>query len=213
MIGIPWSKVQWLAAAITVGIGFGLQEIFANFVSGLIILFQRPIRLGDVITVGDVTGTVSQIQIRATTIKDWDNKSLLVPNKEFITGRVINWTLSDSVIRLVLPVSVAYGSDIQLAHHLLLKVAQENAQVLKDPVPSVFFKGFGESRLNFDLRVYIPSIDYWVNVQNDLNLAIDRVLRSAEIKLAIPQQDVHVRTFPENVQLENLDTANGRLSA
>ena len=114
-IGIGWKKVQWLAAAITVGLGFGLQEIFANFVSGIIILFERPIRVGDTVTVGDTTGTVTRIRIRATTITDWDRKELIVPNKEFITSRLVNWTLSDTILRVVLKVGIAYGGDTDLA--------------------------------------------------------------------------------------------------
>jgi len=97
-IGVGWSKVQWLVAAISVGLGFGLQEIFANFVSGLMLLFERPIRIGDVVTVGGITGTVTRIRIRATTITDWDRKELVIPNKEFITGQVVNWTLSDAMV-------------------------------------------------------------------------------------------------------------------
>lgn len=100
-LGLQWSQVQWLAAAVTLGIGFGLQEIFANFVSGLILLFEQPVRIGDIVTVGDISGVVSRIQIRATTIRDWDNRELILPNKELITGRFVNWTLSDSVTRIV----------------------------------------------------------------------------------------------------------------
>ena len=112
-IGLRWSQIQWLATALTFGLAFGLQEIFANFVAGLIILFERPIRVGDVITVGDVTGVVSRIRIRATSITNWDRQEYVVPNKAFITGRLLNWTLSDKVNRIVINVGVAYGSDTQ----------------------------------------------------------------------------------------------------
>ena len=112
MLGVSWSKAQWLVAALGVGIGFGLQEIVANFISGLIMLFERPVRVGDTVTVGEVSGVVARIQIRATTIRGWDNKELLVPNREFITGRLLNWTLSDRVIRLTLVVGVAYKAGI-----------------------------------------------------------------------------------------------------
>ena len=110
MLGVSWSKVQWLVAAMTVGLGFGLQEIFANFISGLIILFERPIRVGDVVTLGGVTGTVARIRIRATTIVDGDRKELIVPNKEFITGKLVNWTLSDQTLRVVSKVGEWHGS-------------------------------------------------------------------------------------------------------
>ena len=109
-MGLRWSGIQWLVAALSVGLGFGLQEIVANFVCGLIILFERPFRVGDVVTIGDQTGTVTRIQIRATTVTDWDRRELIVPNKEFITGKLINWSLSDPITRVVVPVGVAYGS-------------------------------------------------------------------------------------------------------
>ena len=115
ILGVGWSKVQWLVAAMGLGLGFGLQEIFANFISGLIILFERPVRVGDVVTIDDITGVVSRIRMRATTITDGDRKELIIPNKEFITGRVLNWTLTDPVNRVVIRVGIAYGSDTQRA--------------------------------------------------------------------------------------------------
>ena len=140
-----WSKIQWLVAAISVGLGFGLQEIFANFVSGLILLFERPLRAGDIVTVGNVTGKVLQIKTRATTIQDWDRKELVVPNKEFITSQLLNWTLVDQVNRLVIPVGVAYGTDIAKARTILLRIAKEHPLVMHDPEPSVTFDLFGDS--------------------------------------------------------------------
>ena len=134
-IGADWSQLQWLVAALGVGIGFGLQEIVANFISGVIILFERPIRIGDVVTVGDTDGTVTRIRSRATTIRSWDGKELLVPNKEFITGRLLNWSLSDQATRIVLSVGIAYGSDVRLAMRLLEEAARENENVLDDPGP------------------------------------------------------------------------------
>ena len=110
MLGVTWSSVQWLVAAVSVGLGFGLQEIFANFVSGLLLLVERPVRVGDTITVGGVTGTVTRIRIRATTIQDWDLKELVVPNKDLVTGHLLNWTLSDAANRVTVFVGVAYGS-------------------------------------------------------------------------------------------------------
>jgi potassium efflux system protein len=195
VIGIGWSKVQWLVAAMTVGLGFGLQEIFANFISGLIILFERPMRVGDTVTVGDITGTVTRIQIRATTIRDWNRKELVVPNKEFVTGQLINWTLSDTVLRLVIPVGIAYGSDTKLAHEVLLKVAREHPHVSREPEPAALFVGFGESSLNFELRVFIPSMEHYLSVWHDLHMAIDAAFREAGIEIAFPQQDVHIRSI------------------
>lgn len=195
VLGIAWSSVQWLIAAMTVGLGFGLQEIFANFVSGLIILFERPVRLGDTITVGDVSGTVTRIRIRATTITDWDRKELIVPNKEFITGRLINWSLSDEVLRLVIQVGIAYGSDIDLAHKILYQVARDNPNVLDHPHPHVVFDEFGDSTLNFTLRVYIPNVDVILKVRDELNTAIDAAFREAGIEIAFPQQDIYIRSI------------------
>ena len=135
-IGIGWAKVQWLATALTFGLAFGLQEIFANFIAGLIILFERPVRVGDMVTIENVTGVVSRIRIRATTITDSDRKEFIVPNKEFITGRTLNWTLSDTINRIVINVGLAYGSDTELAREILLKAAREHPAVLRDPAPA-----------------------------------------------------------------------------
>jgi potassium-dependent mechanosensitive channel len=195
-IGIGWSSVQWLLAALTVGLGFGLQEIFANFVSGLIILFERPIRIGDVVTIDTVTGSVSKIQIRATTIIDWDRKEYIVPNKEFVTGRLLNWTLSDKTNRVVVNVGVAYGSDTDLALEILQRVAAENPVVLNDPPSIASFDGFGDSCLSFNLRVYLPNLDNRLRVITDLHLTIDREFRKAGIEIAFPQMDLHVRSMP-----------------
>ncbi len=196
-VGVTWDKVQWLAAAVTVGLGFGLQEIFANFVSGLIILFERPMRVGDTVTVGDVTGTVSKIRIRATTITDWDRKELVVPNREFITGRLINWTLSDRILRVTVPVGIAYGSDTERAREILLRVARENSEVLDEPEPHVLFLEFGGSALLFELRVFVPSVEVRLRIQDELHMAIDRAFREAGIVIAFPQTDVHVRSIEE----------------
>ena len=192
-IGIGWSKVQWLAAAITVGLGFGLQEIFANFVSGLIILFERQIRVGDTVTVGNISGTVSRIQMRATTITDWDRKELIIPNKEFVTGQVINWSLSDTILRILIPVGIAYGSDTKLAYKELLAAALSHQNVLDDPEPSVRFVTFGESSLDFELRVYIPHPDLFLATKHELHMDIDQRFRDAKIEIAFPQRDIHIR--------------------
>ena len=194
-VGIGWSKVQWLVAAVSVGLGFGLQEIFANFVSGLVLLFERPIRIGDTVTVGGITGTVTRIRIRATTITDWDRKELVIPNKEFITGQVVNWSLSDSILRVIVPVGIAYGSDTDLAEQLLRDIASETKHVLVDPKPKVLFMGFGDSSLNFELRVFVPSVDYLLSVRHQLHKAIDHEFRKAGIEIAFPQHDIHVRSI------------------
>lgn len=144
LLGMEWSRLQWLVAALSVGLGFGLQEIVANFVSGIILLFERPIRIGDVVTVNGSTGTVLRMQIRATTLLDFDNKELIMPNKVFITGEVLNWTLSDHATRLMVNVGIAYGDDPKLAMDIMLSVAQEHPDVLSEPVPQATFDSFGE---------------------------------------------------------------------
>jgi potassium efflux system protein len=135
-LGVSWDKLQWLVAALSVGLGFGMQEIFANFISGIMILFERPVRIGDTITIGNLSGTVSKIRIRATTITDFDRKDIIVPNKTFITGQLINWSLTDTITRVTLKLGVDYGSDLDLVKELLLKAARENPRVLKEPEPT-----------------------------------------------------------------------------
>ncbi len=203
VIGISWSKVQWLAAAMVVGLGFGLQEIFANFVSGLILLFERPIRMGDTVTVGDVNGDVTRIQIRATTIRDWDRKELVIPNKEFVTGQVINWTLSDSTLRVIIPVGIAYGSDTALAERLLYKVAREDKLVLAEPKPRVLFMAFGDSSLNFELRVFVSCVDHLLQARHQLCMAIDREFRKAGVEISFPQRDIHIRSIRDSLPIEH----------
>ena len=193
-IGIRWAKLQWLLAALSVGLGFGLQEIVANFICGLIVLFERPCTVGDTITIGDTSGTVSRIRIRATTIIDWDRKELIVPNKEFVVGRLINWSLTDKFIRIRVPVGIAYGSDTRLADKLLLQAARKNKLVVHDPEPSTFFKGFGDNTLDFELRVYINDINNWIPMLNELNMTIDDSFKKAGVSIAFPQRDVHLDT-------------------
>ena len=203
-IGIHWAQVQWMATALTFGLAFGLQEMFANFVAGIIILFERPIRVGDIVTLDDVTGKVSRVQIRATTITNWDCKDYIVPNKDFITGRVLNWTLSDQVNRIVITVGVAYGSDKQRALDELKRVAVEHPLIESDPGPSVTFEGFGASSLDFVLRCYISmrNMSHRLTVVHELHTAIDDAFREADIEIAFPQQDVHIRALPPQAKVD-----------
>jgi potassium efflux system protein len=201
-IGIRWSSLQWLVAALGVGLGFGLQEIVANFVCGLIVLFERPYRVGDVVTVGDTSGVVTRIRIRATTITNWDRQELIVPNKDFVTGKLINWSLSDPITRVVIPVGIAYGSDTALAEKLLLKVARENSVVLDQPEPSALFLGFGDNSLNFELRVFVSGVERLFPVKHQLHQVINREFQEAGITIAFPQRDVHLDTTgPVEVRL------------
>ncbi len=194
LLGISWSSAQWLVAALGVGLGFGLQEIVANFVSGLIVLGERPIRLGDLVTVGETSGTVTRIRARATVITDWDNKEVLIPNKAFITERVINWTLSNPTTRLLLKVGVAYGTDPVRVEKVLAEVVRANANVLEDPAPSVFFMGFGDSSLDFEIRAYVDATSKRLQTTHELNVAIAAALADAGIEIPFPQRDLHIRS-------------------
>ena len=205
LLGGSWSQIQWLVAALGVGIGFGLQEIVANFVCGLILLFERPIRIGDVVTVGDTSGVVTRIRIRSTTIRNWDQKELVVPNKEFITGRLLNWTLSDPMARIVIPVGIAYGSDVGQALRLVQDAAEENEHVLAEPPPLVTFEAFGDSALTLMLRCYIESMDQRLMTQSELNSAINRKFEDAGIVISFPQRDIHLDTSqPLDVRLHQV---------
>ncbi len=196
-----WRSTQWLLAAMGVGLGFGLQEIFANFVSGIILLFERPIRIGDIITLGDKTGVVNRIRIRATTIVDSDRKEYVVPNKDLVTERLLNWTLSDQVNRVVVNVGVAYGVDTTLACEILRQVALDHPVVLRDPAPTATFEGFGDSTLNLVLRCYLPNLDHRLGVIHDLHTEVDHRFQEAGIEIAFPQRDLNIRTLPDAVRL------------
>ncbi len=204
-VGITWDKVQWLAAAITLGIGFGLQEIFANFVAGLILLFERPLRLGDIVTVGNVSGKVSEIKIRATTIQQFNNRDLVVPNKDFITNQLTNWTLRDSILRFELPVGIAYGSDTRQAERILKKIVEDHPHILEEPAPAVIFNSFGASTLDFLIRAHVGQVGNLVETQNDLHFQIDDAFREAGIEMAFTQQDIHLKSLPEGLELKKTD--------
>ena len=194
LLGGSWSEIQWLIAALGVGIGFGLQEIVANFICGIILLFERPIRIGDVVTVGDTDGVVTKIHIRSTTVRNWDQKELLVPNKEFITGRLLNWTLSDPVTRIVIPVGIAYGSDVALAIRLIQEAADEHERVLDEPSTLVTFDAFGDSSLTIMLRCFVGSMEFWRQTTSELHQAINKKFNEAGIVISFPQRDIHLDT-------------------
>ncbi|MCF7986146.1 MAG: mechanosensitive ion channel [Methylovulum sp.] len=207
-LGGSWSQVQWLVAALSVGLGFGLQEIFANLVSGIILLFERPIRVGDTVTVGEVTGKVSRIQMRATTIMDWDQKELVVPNKTFITNQLVNWTLTDAVTRVVIKFNIASHSDLELAHKVMLTTVQATPMVLSDPEPCVLFMGFGESALTFTIYVYVSELSHRLQVTHNLHIRLVHALREHHIELPYPQRDIHIRS---SVLIPSTDVGYGSL--
>ncbi|PCF95217.1 mechanosensitive channel MscK [Vreelandella nigrificans] len=189
-LGVSWDKLQWLIAALSVGLGFGLQEIFANFISGLIILFERPIRIGDTITLGNLHGTVSRIRIRATTVTDFDRKEIIIPNKTFVTDQLINWSLSDNVTRVVLTYGVSHGSDLPLVHQLLRQAADENERVLTDPEPQVFCLSYGQHSLNFELRIFVNDLVDRLFAADEVNCRVDELFRDAGVRVAFEQMDV-----------------------
>ncbi|MDW7749098.1 mechanosensitive channel MscK [Halomonas sp.] len=206
-LGVSWSKLQWLVAALGVGLGFGLQEIFANFVSGLIILFERPVRIGDTITLGNLTGTVSKIRIRATTVIDFDRKEIIIPNKTFITDQLINWSLSDTVTRVVLSYGVAYGSDHRLVHRLLREAADENPRVLVDPEPQIFFMSYGESTLDFELRIFVNSLGDRLFATDEINCRVGELFAEHGIDIAFNQLDVWLhRAGGEAARVQHVST-------
>ena len=197
-IGWNWSRIQWLAAGLTVGLGFGLQEIVANFVSGLIILFERPVRVGDTVTVGQLTGNVSKVRIRATTITDWDRKEIIVPNKAFITDQVINWTLSDPITRLTIDVGVSYSSDVVLAQKVIEDALKKQPLILEEPAPAVYFMGFSDSSLDFKIYVYARQLADRFPIFHAVHQDVLQALRDNGIEIPFPQRDLHIRSaIPE----------------
>ncbi|WAC42815.1 mechanosensitive channel MscK [Pseudomonas sp. SL4(2022)] len=194
-LGVSWDKLQWLVAALSVGLGFGLQEIFANFISGLIILFERPVRIGDVVTIGNLSGTVSKIRIRATTITDFDRKEIIVPNKTFVTGQLINWSLNDTVTRVIVKIGVAYETDLPLARKLMMQAAEENPRVLRDPAPLLFFLTISASTFDYELRFHVREL-------GDRNAATDEIL--TRIALSFREHNVEMAFNQVEVMIKNL---------
>jgi potassium efflux system protein len=189
LLGITWNKVQWLAAALTFGLGFGLQEIVANFVSGLILLVERPVRVGDVVTIGNLMGTVTRIQIRATTITLWDRSEMIVPNKEFITTKLVNWTLSDSKRRIEIPIRITYGTDLELVKKILVDAAEQHPSVLDDPAPQVLLLSFGDDAINLELR-FVVDFGQGLSTKDQVQMTIDRAFREQGIEFALPKSEV-----------------------
>ncbi|WP_049370277.1 mechanosensitive channel MscK [Haemophilus parainfluenzae] len=206
-LGMSWSKLQWLFTALSVGLGFGMQEIFANFVSGIILLFERPIRVGDTVTINGVTGTVAKIRIRAITMIDPDRKEVIVPNKSFVTGQVINWALSNTVTRLVVSVGVAYGSDLDLVKRLLLQAANEQPNILKEPEPRALFLTFGASTLDHELRVYVGQVSERNDTLDALNRRVNELFAENNIDIAFNQLDIFIKNKDTGEEIPFIDVA------
>ena len=205
--GIHLGALAVFAGAVGVGVGFGLQNIASNFISGLVILAERPITVGDRVEVAGIAGQVQHIRARSTVIVTNDNITMIVPNTKFIDSPVTNWTYGDPRVRFRLPVGVAYGSDVKKVREALLAAVSENANTLKDPAPSVFLEKFGENSIDFELVVWSSEMSYRPRrYRSDLNFAMEQKLREAGIEIAFPQRDLHIRSGVLKVQ--NVDAAN-----
>jgi len=198
-LGFGLSQITILGGALGVGIGFGLQAIVTNFVSGLILLFERPIKVGDMIEVGPDVGEVKELGLRATTVQTFDNAEIVIPNSQLITGSVVNWTLAEKKIRVRIPVGVAYGSDITAVLGVLLACANDNAHVLSTPKPAALFLAFGASSLDFELRVWISDFSDKLTVRSELNQDIEYEFGLAGIEIPFPQRDLHLRSVAKGV--------------
>ncbi|MGD9327271.1 MAG: mechanosensitive ion channel, partial [Desulfobacterales bacterium] len=201
-------RLGWLMAAVGVGLGFGLQEIVSNFVSGIILLVERPVQVGDTVTVGNMSGSVRRINIRATTILNFDRQEVILPNRSLITREVTNWTRGDTINRLVITIGVAYGSDIEKVSEILMQIACEDPDVMKDPAPSVVFMQHGESSLDFNLRVFIPSPAFIMVVRDRLNKRINHEFEEHGIDIPFPQRDLHIRSSVVEAQGLGLDSGS-----
>ncbi len=200
-VGINLTTLNVIAGAVGIGIGFGLQTIASNFISGLIILFERPIKIGDRIEVDNVVGDVIEIRARSSTVQTNNNIAIIVPNTKFITENVVNWKYTGEKVRFAVPVSVAYGSDVRLVESLLLKVAEENADVLQDPEPVVRFLEFGDNGLLFELRPWSTTLIHRQGrLVSALNFAIYDKFTEHKIEFPFPQRDLHIRSGALEIQ-------------
>lgn len=193
-IGIDLSGLAVIFGLLSVGLGFGLQNVASNFVSGLILLFERPIKVGDRVTVGNTEGDVLEINMRATTIRSTNNISIIVPNADFISQPVINWSHGDKKIRLDVAVGVSYDSDLETVMRCLHEVAEEHERVMKKPEPRVHLIRFGDSSWDMELRCWIPSPKLHSWVRSELHCAIVEKFRENKIEIPYPQRDLHVRS-------------------
>jgi len=191
--GIDMSRFALVLSALSVGIGIGLQGVVNNFVSGLILLFERPLKVGDTVEVADVRGEVRLIGLRSTTVRTWDGSEVVIPNARFISEEFTNWTLSDRIRRIQIPIGVAYGSPPERVMEILKGIAESNERVMEHPEPRAMMLGFGESSLDFELRAWTEYIDDWTGVRSELAIAIDAELAAAGIQIPFPQRDLHVK--------------------
>jgi small-conductance mechanosensitive channel len=199
--GLNTTSLTVALGALGIGLGFGLQNIFNNFISGIILLFERPIQVGDVLEIKDTWATVKKINVRSTVVQTWDNASLIIPNSEFISTQVTNWSFKDMRLRRNIDVGVAYGSNTELVRETLLEIAGTMPNVMKNPKPDVLFRDFGDSALIFRLRVWTV-VDHMVTVETNIRFEIDRLFRERGITIAFPQRDIHLRSIPDETSTE-----------
>jgi small-conductance mechanosensitive channel len=192
-IGIDLTSLAVVASFLSVGIGFGLRNIASNFISGIILMFERPISVGDFIKVDDFLGTVQDIGLRATVFRTVDNQSIVIPNSTFLEQNVINWTRGESTVRLRFNVGVAYGSDVEKVKSTLIEAADALDTVREDPAPQVVFTEFGDSSLNFELRVWVGTAGDRIPVRDELNTKINELFAENELEMPFPQRDLHIR--------------------
>jgi potassium efflux system protein len=200
-LGFDITKLTIILSALGVGIGFGLQSIVNNFVSGLILLFERPVRVGDSIELAGQWAEIKRIGLRATTVQTFDQADVIIPNADLVTNQVTNWTLSSRQVRLIVSVGVAYGSDVPLVTERLKACAELNPMIAQTPPPEVLFLSFGESSLDFELRVWVEA-DTRLKAKSELHQEIDRSFREANIEIAFPQRDLHIRSVDKSISLD-----------
>jgi small-conductance mechanosensitive channel len=209
VMGVSLTKLTILGGALSVGIGFGLQAIVNNFASGLILLFERPIKVGDIVELGTDMGEVKHLGLRSTIIKTFDNAEIVVPNSDLITAQVTNWTLGERKARVKIPVGVAYGTDIAQVLEILLRVAGEHPMILTTPSPRALFLAFGASSLDFELRVWVADFNDRRQVQSELNQEINSEFADAGIEIPFPQTDLHLRSVDEEAAMALGSPADG----
>jgi small-conductance mechanosensitive channel len=192
--GVDFGRIIIFASALGVGIGLGLQDVVKNLVSGAILLFERPIQIGDAVQLGDLLGVVQRIGLRSSTVRTMDGAEVIIPNGQLVAEPLVNWTLSDRRRRITLPVGAAYGSDAQRVVEILLGVARSHPRVLPEPAPSAVFMGFGESACDFQLFAWTDSFDDWMQTRSELAMAVSRALAEAGIEIPFPQRDLHLRS-------------------
>ena len=203
-VGINLSSLTVLLGALGIGIGFGLQNVTNNFVSGLIILFERPIKVGDRIEIGKVTGDVTKISMRASTVLTNDNISIIVPNSEFISSTVINWSHTDKTVRFSFPIGVSYKENPENIKNILLAIAEENPDVLSEPKPAVLFKEYGDSALMFNLSVWTNTYsDKPAVLKSQLYFEIFKKFKETGVEIPFPQRDLYIKEMPSNEKILN----------